>query len=77
MPIFATFYICAHKVTAFENLEAKNVAFCFRISQSSRIHANLSEELRAVIRTGKPQVKLSSWLVHFVSRYASVKKRKG
>lgn len=51
----------------------------FEVGQSLLVLDQFSgpEELRAVIRAGKPQVKLSSWLVHFVSRYASVKKRKG
>jgi len=33
------------------------------------------EEMRVVIRKGIPQVRLSSWLVHLVSRYASMKKK--
>ncbi|MBL8100456.1 MAG: PHP domain-containing protein [Anaerolineales bacterium] len=33
------------------------------------------EEMRKVIRQAKYQTKLSSWLVHFVSRYASMKNR--
>jgi predicted metal-dependent phosphoesterase TrpH len=35
-----------------------------------------AEGMRKVIRQAKYQTKLSSWLVHFVSRYASMKKKK-
>lgn len=34
-----------------------------------------AEGMRKVIRQAKYQTKLSSWLVHFVSRYASMKKK--
>lgn len=73
------------------NVQAKQFAEKYNLAGTvgSDAHANFEvgksimvldqfagpEEMRKVIRQAKYQTKLSSWLVHFVSRYASMKNK--